>query len=1175
MKIKTIEIIGFKSFYDRNKIRFHKGINAIVGPNGCGKSNILDAIRWVLGEQNPRKLRADGIEDFISNGSELLKPLGMAEVTLSIDLKNEDDFDQLILKRRLFRSGESEYTINGTPCRLKDISEMFLDTGAGARAYSVITQGEIDNLITSKPEEKRLLIEEVAGITRYKVRRSETESRIKSTKENLIRIDDMINEVKSQMNSLRKQAEKAKEYKRFHDEAKLLDLQINHAKFTNLNEKNKEIKTQIAALDSAINDIKEKLISVEEEINNSNNKSDILENDIENIERENFQIRSDLLNKESEQNILKSQITNTETYIQKIVEDKELLLNERKNLSYQITTKENSLHEVKTKIQSEKEILSEKQNDLSTKNEYLTNIQSKINSCRNDLLKTLEDLNVLKHSSSTIEKEISELEIYKNRIKKELSELISERNQVISSKYEIDKLKDENINFAKRISQHKEKINLSLENKQNKLNALLEMKKTFTDELNKNNYKLNALKQIQDNYEWLPEGIRSFIVENKGNGILGIIADYTKAPEGYEDTIESALGDKLKWVLVKNDEELFNTINYSRDKSLGRCTFVSLQRLSSFSQPEDLTHGAKPISEIVEVENIDKQLLGGIINGCYLVQSVKDGLDLAEKTNGNFSYVTNSGELIHPSGAVTFGANIDGIFERKREINEINETLKEMTKELDINGNDITSIEQEIELLVNELNKLNIEEREIEIAKIKINKDLDNLTDRLNQFEVKEEILNAELEKINKTQKEKTELIDKKLESIAELEDKKSDLELIVNELEEHLKNLEKEKRDLENNLEKYELSYLHLTDKENILRTDLENLHGRFSEIESRVEYETKEIEENFKKKKEIIKTHEENIEMIATLKELLEKRNQDLESLKKDKVETTNSLKELIRKKEELYHTISLHKENLTSFAIDLKSNEVETGHIQNKLGLGVHDENSELKDQIQGSTNEEILKQFDIEEEEERLVKLNRRIEAFGAVNLLAPEEFTKLEERYNFLNNQVDDLTNAISTLYKAIQKIDKESSVKFLEAFDMVNEKFQEISRRILGGEGKLIILEPDNLLDTGIEILIRPEGKRLQSINLLSGGEKALSTIALIMSACMVKPVPFLLFDEIDAPLDDTNSSKFMDLMNEITKYSQSIIITHNKKTMQSVKSLIGITSEDRGVSKVVSVELN
>jgi len=1175
MRIKSLQLVGFKSFYDKTSIQCRTGINAIVGPNGCGKSNILDAIRWILGEQNPRGLRAEGMDELISNGSEALKPLGMAEVSMIITDVTKHDFEEVEIKRRLFRSGESEYYINGMPCRLKDISEMFLDTGVGARAYSVIAQGKVEQLITAKPEDKRMLIEEVAGIIKYKVRRRETESRIKSTNENLARVKDIVKEVKHQMQVLSRQATDAEKFKSISEEIRRTGVGISRFQIFELNIKRNKFLDDKSEIDERISNTNHLIKGKDELLNELDARIKPLKQKFEDVEKEINEIRSNQQSKQSFQERVLSAISGIDDYVGKLEREIVLLNGEKGRIGDQIDIKKTILEEIKNEKTSERSELIKKKESLANLKNQLTQDRNELESCRAVLFETLDKYSSRKGIVFGYDKELSELRSRKDRIIKEMREVEDERENAFKLISELEQGKGQLEERKDQIKNNNEGIQLTFSSLSEDQEAKKKESIQLKERQNEVNSRLDILKQVQSNYEWLPEGIRKFLVERKGNGILGLTADFISVQKGYEKAIEAALGERLKWIFVKESEEAITAVESLRELSVGRGTFVPISL--DFNNGDHNKNGKDILSlrEKVMIEGLDTEIIENMLNGVFLVSSLKEAIALRNEMDEGSSFVTIDGDYLDSSGAISGGFANEGVFERKREISELSNEINTLEEKITNISTVIDSNNSEIEKINGALQESEKDLLEIEIKEAEVNKDFSNIRENLVRIGKRHEVVENELIVLDSQINEKAKQIDQLNTELRQIENERAELERRYGELETRVRNFEGEEKDLESEIANLRVENATLIEKEKSIYEDIDDLNNRQKYIDNRLEVESKEIAQKKDEKTDLYISHEKAKEEANSLLSDLENKEQELSVMKVNREDMLNRINSIRKDKDGLTQELSSLHEKSHSIHLQISSLQIDIEHIENEIKKGGLQSQSISRSEDAFISGDQYFENFDLEMEEAKLNKLKERLEKFGPVNLLAPEEFTNLQERYNFLNDQMEDLLSAISSLRKAINKIDMESTKRFNEAFEVINKKFQEVFKRFFrGGDAKLILSDPDDIPNTGVEVMVKPGGKKFQSVNLLSGGEKALSAIALVMSACFVKPSPFLLFDEIDAPLDDVNTSEFIALLKEIAHNSQVLIITHNKKTMQAVDSLIGITGNKSSASKVVSVEL-
>ena len=1169
MKIKSLEITGFKSFYEKTRINFDIRLSAIVGPNGCGKSNVLDAIRWILGEQNPRQLRANVMEEVISNGSEFMRPLGMAEVSLVMEKVPSYNFEEVEIKRRVFRSGETEYYLNGVPCRLKDITDIFIDTGSGARAYSVIGQGRVDQMITAKPEEKRTLIEEVAGIRKYKIRRRETETRIKTTRENLSRVKDMANEVKRQMDTLSLQAKHAGEFRELSEEARKLEAGILGARIERIEKKKTLVTTEKTSVEQSIAGSEEETIQVINLLKKLNNQSIVTDDNIRQFENEVFRTKTDLQSKISSQDLIKSEISSIERFIEKIESESALLQGERENLSAQTGIKGSALEEARHELDREKADIAVKESQLAEIKSGFAAIRTEHREIRDSLFRTLDEYSSLKGAALGYEKELKDLYTKKETIEKEYSEIELERKTAEEEVSRLELVLSDNEARRRSITEAKGGIEASLSSLREAQAARRSEYEQLLERLGESTSRLTVLNQIQANYEWLPEGIRNFILEHKGNGVLGTVSDFITVPEGYERAVEAVLGDRVKWILVEGNDRALSAVDSLREHSLGRGTFVSSGNGRSHAESNGRPADSKPLSEIVSLDD-RLSMIGRLLDSVYMVPSLGEGLRLQAETGGGASFVTAEGDYLHADGAISGGTAQPGVLERKREIENLKGVIGGLENSEERMSAEIESAELEIGNLIEVIKVYESELVETGITDAETRKDILNHRNNIEKLEKRIHAIGQNIRNTDAETGEKLKLMDETRTKITALDSEKSVLEQRFGEVEVRIRNAEEEERAVEREIAEKKVRCASFLEKEKGLVEDLADLGKRIADIDARLEQEAGNIEEKKQEKLGFIEKDRYTVEEIGVISEAIKEHEEKLLAMKNERGALAEEIRVAAEKRESLNASLSELRLKNNSLELDLNGLQIEAENISDII------DRSNLSDLIRARAEAGELAEINIQQEEARLRKLQAQIEKFGPVNLLAPEEYNKLEERYKFLDEQMEDLNQAISSLGKAISKIDKESEKRFSETFELMDQKFQQIFNRLFkGGEGKLVMTEPENLLESGVEVMVRPRGKKFQSITLLSGGEKALSAIALIIAACLIKPAPFLLFDEIDAPLDDRNTSYFIELVKEIDNNSQVILITHNKKTMQEVNSLIGITSNRSGTSTVVSVNLN
>ncbi|MEE9542195.1 MAG: chromosome segregation protein SMC [Thermodesulfobacteriota bacterium] len=1184
MKIKKINIHGFKSFVDKVEFNFPSGTSAIVGPNGCGKSNVVDAIRWVLGEHNPRHLRGKLMEDLIFNGSSGRKSLGMAEVSLT--LSNDSglaparyaDYSEIEIQRRLFRSGESEYYINKVPCRLKDIVEFFTDTGLGTSAYSIIEQGQVGWLINAKPVERRVLIEEAAGINKYKQKKDASIRKLDATQLNLTRVTDIISEVKRQLNSLNRQAKKAERYNIFKEELKGFDLYLASVKTGEMSEKksaalskcttlaDEELKvtTDIDTLETKIDSLRTEHLKKEDEYREVREKTDEIEKQLVARERDTelLTVRSGEIQRNEER--LSAEIEEIRTKLVILSEEsKGLMLEQEKvlgaltGLDARLTEKETEFEGLNRELRYKTELLSETEDSSIEFSTKLTEIKHAILTCARDE----EGFREKEGDGRIKKKEITQTLIEKTAQVEELKESIQrstlERDdlaeEITASAGKLKWLEGEGTELSDELKGHKEEWALK-------------------------SSKLNTLEEMEANREGLDQGVKEIIeagLSGERAGIHGIIADLIEPEAGFELAVEAVLGERLSHVIVEDQEAGLSAINFLDDSKHGRGSFLPLNkaRLQAI-EPGSKEAGLELLKDKIKVKEGYSKIIDYLLSNVVIAKDLESARAAWNQNGSKRIFVTTRGEMIGVEGAITGGdlnvtsSQAGGILQKRRQITEFKERVNTLTQE-------ITSIEGSIEL-----NSLSIDEtgntleetqkklHELDLGKVNLSGELKINEEEVSRLEEKEREFTTLIEEASNE-------IEGTAQKSRELSAQKDSLENELKETDEQIKTLTRDNASLADNKEKMteltmnmKVERASLLEREESLKNLLKNKDGAINENELRIESKEREIEGGHVEKS---MSRERTEELKVIIEELLEKKN-SVKGLEVRGREVLSSMTEKIDGFEkELRSTrgkLSELQGSKNQASIELKELELALENLNEKIieRYGVTIDRYE-------NTIEE-LNDIDRSELEERTAELRAKIAKLGDVSLSALEEFTELEERYTFLCTQKDDLTASVESLLKAIAKINKTTKERFKKAFHEINEKFQEtFPKFFIGGKAELTLSDPDNILETGIEIIAQPPGKKLQNIMLLSGGEKALTATALIFAIFLIKPSPFCLLDEVDAPLDDANIERFNSFVHEMSTKSQFVLITHNKRTMEVADTLYGITMEEPGVSKAVTVQ--
>ncbi len=1185
MYLKKLELKGFKSFADKTTINFEDGITGIVGPNGSGKSNISDAVRWVLGEQSAKTLRGSKMQDIIFAGTSNRKPLGYGEVTLTLDNSDEKmpiDYSEVSVTRRVFRSGESEYYLNKTSCRLKDIKELFMDTGIGIDGYSIIGQGRIDEILSTKAEDRRGLFEEAAGIVKYKTRKINSEKKLEKTRENITRINDILSELNNQLTPLKNQSKKAEEFMKLKDKLKKLEanlfvreiekntkkeqdiheqkkiyikrLRTSEIKRDNLEKKYKEINEQVEELDKKTEEIQHKKIQIQEKLQElerniilKNEKNTYLRREIDNLTEaiDEFQKNIESINIEN----------NKYKEIESTLEKKIKMLNK------ELESCEMTLREIDSNIEKKKRIIEENKNKSIRYLNTISDKKSKINA--------IESFNKnINRRIKQLHKEIEELQVENDQKENQFNDTLKEAN---NTKDNLQKLK---INKQKKIGERKKK--------QNKLDKINKDLNNIKGEIQSKTSKYNLLNNMENEYQGFYKGVKNALKisetnKNLGEGIRGVIAQLIKVDKKYEKAIEISLGSSVQNVVTETQQDAKSMINYLKKNKLGRVTFLPLDSIKGRglykNQQKVLNIGGVigVASDLIkcsnDYNNIFKYLLGRVI----IVKDLDCGIKVANLCNHSLKSVTLDGDVINPGGSMTGGSHNSrntNLISRKRVIKELDKEInKKKTKYKELNrlANDYVS---NISFLDNELKKM-----EEKINKLNIN------------YAKLEDKYKKELEEHKKTRNTICKLKKEKLQ----LDEEKNGSYSDIKKLKDEIYSLKNKNKLIENSIDdmvnknKEKFSYKKETD------STLTNIKVKIASFEQELKSIKSYILKNNNSRKKLLKDLKykkiklnKNQEQIDTIEIQCEQLNEDKNDLEKEVLKYNDTLINIKKQKSDLMMEFKNGQNELKEInnIINKLQKHINTLDIKGtKCKMNLENISNKLWDEYELSYQMALKYKddtIDISLIREDITKTKRKIRSLGNVNLDAIEEYKSLKERYNFMIEQKTDLNEAETSLKEVINNMEKKMEDEFIKNFYIIKKNFGEIYSKLFGGgKADAYLEDEENILTSGIEIIAQPPGKKLQKITLLSGGEKALTAIALLFAILKLKPTPFCILDEIEAALDDANVYRFSEYLREFSSRTQFIVITHRKGTMESVDSLYGITMEEKGVSKIVSVKLS
>ncbi len=1172
MKIKRLEILGFKSFVDRVTLDFQDGVTGVVGPNGCGKSNIVDAIRWAMGEQSAKNLRGKAMEDIIFGGSESRKPTSRAEVSLTFSTEGGGvpaayrDYPEIMITRRLYRTGESEYLINKTPCRLLDITELFMDTGAGARAYSMVEQGKIGQILSAKPEERRTLIEEAAGVTKYKARKKTAQRKMEATRQNLLRISDIISEVRRQMNSLKRQAQKAEQFRGLREQARELEVGLASQEYLVLEEKLATVRgegreqadrlteaaTRLEQQDLQLEEARLVQVSREKEYNEGQQK---------------------VLHLSAEMQRLEGELTLGEKEKESLQRQKERLQAEQGEAVLrleQMAAEEVSLAQlaesIGTELAAEEELLNRQSADL---NELADEEQKKVadlDLARNAMLNFIKEQNRLVGRVQEVNHRLTALEERQARLRSESAGLMERQEEVTQRRSASDnRLHDLRLKRQGVGDRQQELASILARHKDEREQVGLDLQQ-LRDDLSRTASRLESLEELDRQGEGLDEGLVRLREQPRFAEALGApVAQILDVPAELETALEAALGDRLAALTSVSFQDACDAVDVLLKEGGFGCFHVGGVK----PLPTSGLEGARPLAELVRARPGQEERVATLLNGMALVDSLQPfvGKTLAAGT----VLVTPQGMVLTGRGEVRGGQSDgvgSGLLQRKRELKDLQTRLVELQDNVSGRESWLQRIKDAQVEAEEETEELQLQARELDKDLVDAEKEQARLHQEESQLNERVDLLTFEGEQLHEEQQG---LIDEKARVEAERQEDERLQQVRQEEVERLQEELQVQRRELEQLREQVtsrRVTVAGLRERSQSSRRDLEQLKQQRSDLTGRQGLLATQLEQGAS---EVVAIDARKEKYRTELDVLLEKRAEEQKAVEalRDQFEEHQ---QQVEQQQEAYRALRGQVDGLRETLSNLQLRERELSLEQDHLRQSV-EERYRLD-----LTQEPVTLPDDWDEEVARrkLHDLQARIDRLGEVNLTAIDEFRELEERFTFLTAQQDDLQQSLDELQQAIARINRTTRQRFKETFDKVNETFKQVFPRLFrGGRAQLMLTDESDLLETGVDIHAQPPGKRLQNVNLLSGGEKALTAVALIFSLFMIKPSPYCLLDEVDAPLDDANIGRFAEMIREMAKGTQFIVITHNKQTMEGADVMYGVTMEEPGVSKIVSVRMN
>lgn len=1179
MYLKSIEVYGFKSFANKITFQFHNGITGIVGPNGSGKSNVADAVRWVLGEQRIKQLRGASMQDVIFSGTETRKPLSYAYVAITLDNTDHQlaiDYDEVTVARRIYRSGESEYLINGAACRLKDVNELFYDTGIGKEGYSIIGQGQIDKILSGKPEERRELFDEAAGIVKFKRRKFAAQKKLEDEKNNLIRVNDILSELEKQVKPLEKQSEVAKIYLKKKEELKTLDVNMFLLEHNRLKEQLSavESKYEIAARDLTVTG--EKYEGIKEEYERVQGQIEALETAIEQA-RNSLTDTSVMRGKlEGEINVLKEQIrsaqdnglhlqsrqNNVQAQIEEKNVDKEHILNEKKDIDRQVAELVATRDEVRG-------LLEQVQNRIAELNDRIEN-------GKNTIIGELNQRATIKSKLGRYDTMLEQIAIRKAELNSRLLRAKSDEETREESIRQLNEAFQQVTAELEQMNARAKEQEQALVSAREQLAAKDGELRSTQEQYHQEKSRLEALSNLTERYDGYGGSVKK-VMEQKEHqkGIIGVVADIIKTDKKYETAIETALGGNIQNIVTDDEETAKKMIGFLKQNRLGRATFLPLTSIlhpQEFKNPEALEEDGVigMADELVQTEkryqNVAKAMLGRIV----VVDHVDHAVRIARKFDYGIRMVTLEGELLVPGGAISGGAfkNNSNLLGRRREIEELEKKTEALLKRIEeINGeieecrNGRNRIRMELEAL-----KADIQRKFIEQNTARMN--VETARERMEEAEEGSRSLQNEEKEIEKQVleiKNSKEEIQRELQRSEQLE---KTAEEQISGFQKELETRRSEETEHAGRVSEWDVRVEKMLQTQEFHQANVDRISGEIDRLTAELD----EINGGLADNERSLEEKQHNIaEIEKTIAASCDSQNQS----QKELTENLAAKEELSAKQKNFFTERESLSEQMTAldkevYRLNTQKEKLEES-MENQINY-MWDEYEITLSDAAAIRNEEMN---DLSSMKKEISALKEQIRKLGDVNVNAIEDYKNLMERYTFLKNQHDDLVEAEKTLEGIISELDTAMRKQFHEKFGEINREFDKVFKELFGGgKGTLELMEDEDILEAGIRIIAQPPGKKLQNMMQLSGGEKALTAISLLFAIQNLKPSPFCLLDEIEAALDESNVGRFAKYLHKLTKNTQFIVITHRRGTMEKADRLYGITMQEKGVSALVSVNL-
>lgn len=1178
MVLKSLEMQGFKSFPDKTQLNFGKGITAVVGPNGSGKSNISDAVRWVLGETSSKSLRGSKMEDVIFGGTSTRKALGFAQVQLTLDNTDgtlKDKGDIVTVSRRYYRSGESEYKIDGENVRRRDIRELFMDTGLGADGYSMVGQGKIDSIISAKNEDRRELFEEAAGISRFRHKRTDAQRRLEQAQENLVRLLDILGELESRVGPLKVQSEKAAQFLELSEEKKELEIGVWLQKIERFTNDLREQEHRIDAANASYEGCENELKSIEAEIENVINETTKINAQIEDVRSSSQSFEEEALRKDAQINVLQANLTHNEDTINRLKSDIEGANETGATIDQRIADEERRLadnEQTNAELRKTLEEVTHQGEELMNSNEEYSRMTVELNKKISALTLAMSDDKV---RCSGVSSSIEEIEQRKGTVDEALQQSEKALEKTLAQQRE----SEENMAFLQnRIDENKNSLSgyqLKLKSKTEAAEKIKEQLEKTAAQRDQKQSRARLLSDLEKNMEGFSGAVKAVIQQSRAKalgGIDGVLSRLITVENAHSTAIEVALGAAMQNIVTENEADAKRAILYLKQNNLGRATFLPVSNIKGRTLDEkdlDDQYGFVAVaSDLVKCDNKYKEILSNLLGRTVVVEDMDCAIGMAKRYHNRFKIVTLDGQVINPGGSMSGGSRAKGagVLSRANQIEELVEEAKKLDDQCrEIQGEYKTAVEQ-ANFAAASLQGAEADMKQAQEDMIRAQGDYKLICEKRSSIEAQQKSLREEKENASARIISLQHELETAQKRVKEGEEAIAEAEKELQSTGEGADEIAQKREEIRQKIQEINLQLVTLAKDSETAKITIEDLNSRKNSEKDRVQSTLEEIAAIEKQSDEL----RASVNEIKKAADDLRSQAQNAVDSVKEKIEQRNDLEKRSNELRMLERNKSQEREKLSGELVRLDERKIAMRKEYDEL-------NDMLFEQYELTRREAQALGIVIEnmsEAKKRLHEIKVAIKKLGSINVGAIEEYKEVSERYTFLKEQIDDIEKSKSELNKIIEDLTVSMSEKFLTQFNKINSEFAVCFTDFFGGgKGELVLEEPDNCLESSIEIKIQPPGKSVQNINLFSGGEKSLAALALLFSVLKVTPSPFCIYDEVEAALDDVNVERFAKYMRKMTDNTQFISITHRRGTMEEADVLYGVTMQEKGVSKLLELQ--